>query len=563
MKIVRKFSFILRRNYCSTSLIETNEAKYPPILDLSPEAVKVRERQEKAKNIEVMNTVEEKLFAINLDKYYGWNSLILTEGVYPYKFMPFAKHVTRTYVHEVSREEFHNIQKTVVDENKELVERIRPYLQEALLLELNCKKKKIDVESEFFKSQSDINNEASRPILESINQILLSSLSTQYPHLLETMVDYNPRVEAFWLVGNFQPSQQLIDEREKFNKDNEGERNVQLLNTTELVEHWVQYFGKPLLQLRATLPLQVLDTERIPEYNQNKEPNVLVPKMDHDPSLSYNLNFQRRFGTNIPGFWPGDKHEFGILSYHQQGHVVDRPPHFGEKELKETLQAQAVLAGFSWTHAQACYQGFSTYSDVTYPFVSQHILSDGRNFSFYLYQLNTTLLHSDFTEKNPRLNVCVALPSSQLYQEIKGNEFVGWDDSVLSTLISCYLNQPQVRSGVDLKPFLNPAEQKLAEIEDEERRKWLHKQFKHMYSNRPRHKLPYEIYDWERIYKIKFNTRMLEARNRPFERGQNPLEERKYYEHMHEYIPKKFRPKKRHWMGWRAKFAKTYYPEKF
>lgn len=79
--------------------------------------------------------------------------------------------------------------------------------------------------------------------------------------------------------------------------------------------------------------------------------------------------------------------------------------------------------------------------------------------------------------------------------------------------------------------------------------------------SRPRGRLPYEIYDWERIYKIKFPMRPMEARLRPFELDCNPLEDRKYYEHMHEYIPKALRPKRKHWTGWRAKFAKTYYPE--
>ena len=53
----------------------------------------------------------------------------------------------------------------------------------------------------------------------------------------------------------------------------------------------------------------------------------------------------------------------------------------------------------------------------------------------------------------------------------------------------------------------------------------------------------------------------MDAKFRPFELGVDPLEDRKYYDHTPPYIPKKWRPKKKHWTGWRAKFAKTYYPE--
>lgn len=69
-------------------------------------------------------------------------------------------------------------------------------------------------------------------------------------------------------------------------------------------------------------------------------------------------------------------------------------------------------------------------------------------------------------------------------------------------LISFYLNAPSKREGVNMKPYLHETEHYLANIDDEKRRVWLHNQFRHMYSNKPRKLLPYEIYDWEYIYKV-------------------------------------------------------------
>lgn len=47
-----------------------------------------------------------------------------------------------------------------------------------------------------------------------------------------------------------------------------------------------------------------------------------------------------------------------------------------------------------------------------------------------------------------------------------------------------YLCKPMERKGVEMKPFLGKEEQILAHIQDEDRRDWLHSQFRHMYSNR-------------------------------------------------------------------------------
>lgn len=64
----------------------------------------------------------------------------------------------------------------------------------------------------------------------------------------------------------------------------------------------------------------------------------------------------------VSGYWPGDKHQFGLLSFHDQSHLLDRPQHFGEAEHQEALQTQAILASYGWLHAQACLLGTLTSS---------------------------------------------------------------------------------------------------------------------------------------------------------------------------------------------------------
>lgn len=80
-----------------------------------------------------------------------------------------------------------------------------------------------------------------------------------------------------------------------------------------------------------------------------------------------------------------------------------------------------------------------------------------------------------------------------------------------------------------------------------------------MVSHRPRHRLQPEIYDWERIYKIQFETRSFEAKRRFFELDKDPLNERRLDDHYGAYIPRKNRDNG----GWRVRrkrFEDKYYP---
>jgi len=77
-------------------------------------------------------------------------------------------------------------------------------------------------------------------------------------------------------------------------------------------------------------------------------------------------------------------------------------------------------------------------------------------------------------------------------------------------------------------------------------------------SHRPRHRLVPEIYDWERIYKIEFETRQFEARRRFFERDQDPLNERRLDDHYGPYIRRKDRNTTRRIRS--KRFEDMYYP---
>lgn len=259
--------------------------------------------------------------------------------------------------------------------------------------------------------------------------------------------------------------------------------------------------------------------------------------------------------TLFTGFWPGDFDEFGLMSYHGRGHILDRKESFGPEDNLEALHCQALKASFGWLLSQANYQGFTTFNDITYPLVTQTVITNGQYWSLYAYQLNTIEMHNDKFDSNPKHNICFGTIPLKLYDIIENGNVKGFNEEVLKMLIQFYLNAPEDRDH-EMKPYLGKEEQVVADIVDDNRRCWLESRYKHLVANRPRHFLLPETYMWEDIYKIKFNTRFFEAKRRPFELDINPFN-RRLDEHLPPYIPKVLRPYPRS----KKKFETTYYPK--
>lgn len=243
------------------------------------------------------------------------------------------------------------------------------------------------------------------------------------------------------------------------------------------------------------------------------------------------------------GYWPSNLPGFGFLSYQSRAGFHIRPQSYGAEDHNEALHAHAIQSSFAWLLAQANYNGFNTFSELTYPLNTQTIITDGKIWSFYEYQLNTLLMNGRQFNENPRVNYCRGTQELKLYEEIddKG-KIVGFNDQVLKHLIQNYTNVPNVkRSPEELQPFLDAKYKRIADYEDEEKRTFLEKTFKHVMSNRPRHLAIPEIYLWEKLYKIDNKTRPMEAKRRYFELGINPWK-RTLDQHQKEYIPRKVRP---------------------
>ncbi|XP_076646293.1 mitochondrial ribosomal protein S30 [Halictus rubicundus] len=509
------------------------EDVYSPILDLSKQGVKRRAKEEWHNKIQKLESVEEKLFGLNMPYYYGWKSLLLQEGIIPYNSLQHTQYITKT--HLVDNQKLPNFYDNLCtpEQLDILVQNVKKPIQDAIIFERCNRVGQEDTN----KMYNQVNN-----ISYQINRIILTALTSQFPHLIESEVDFEPRIESFWLRGKCKNPWESTTEADAKGPTECANR---VLNDDP-----IQYFGTPILQLRNTLPLkEFLSTSECNRFEFEYPKFNLSPK-----TLGY--RYEYKHATNIPGFWPGDPTEFGLLSYHNCSHLASRRPTFDDKE--DALVVQAIFASYSWLLSQACYQGFTTVNEMTYPLVTQTVLTDSQMWSFCAYQLNTILLRSPFVEENPTCNMCWITKPEKLFDTVENEQIHGFNEDVLRTLIKFYINAPEERTGVNMKPYLGESVKHLADISETERRIWLENEFKYIMSNRPRHfKIP-EIPVWQKIYKIKFKTRPVEKKRDPWEFGYKPFE-RRMDDHLPIYIPRALRedPKKRKVGRW----AKTYYPD--
>lgn len=515
----------------------TATPQYPPILDLSPEKNIERKKQAVYDEIKAVKTVEEKQIKLNIPRYYGFKSYMLFEDVIPYDSLKLAQHVTRTHLVKSNvLPEFYN---KIEIEN---VGDISTQIQEALLMEIEGIQKLYDLKNE---ELTDVEREniIASSIVQQINRVLNNNLAHKNTHIVNNEVDLDLRIESAWYVGGMNPPEHIKSCRRghSFWKKYENEPTDRLM----------YYIGSPVLTIRATLPLPLI----IPP-SEAENPAFDVPFFQYDPRV-FGTTTEHRHMANVPGFWPGDTHTFGLVSFLKRGHILERAALIEDDvDNKEALDRQAILSSYAWLHSQANHLGFTTFNDITYPLVTQTVITNGKQFSFYIYQLNTILLSRKNITENPKRNICWGSDELKLYDEVKDGKIVGFNEEVVEKLLRLYCNVPCERFGVNLRPYLSQEEKIIADYEDDDKRQWLEREYKRLTSNRPRHREIDEIYSWEKIYKIDFKTRFVEKRRRFFELRQRP-QDKKLTDTLPDYIPRAHRPDLPRYKG---RTAKVYWP---
>lgn len=111
----------------------TDTPEYPPILDMSLEARKKRDREALYERIKNINTIEEKQIALNMPKYYGFRSVMLREDKIPYNAIGLIQHYTRT--HFIPAEKLPEVYAKSEEIANEVVKEIKTQIEDAIAIE--------------------------------------------------------------------------------------------------------------------------------------------------------------------------------------------------------------------------------------------------------------------------------------------------------------------------------------------------------------------------------------------------------------------------------------------
>jgi small subunit ribosomal protein S30 len=123
-----------------TEKVEDNVINYPKIFDKSDVAKDQRKREAWFNKVKRLGTVEEKIFELNMPKYYGWKVNKIQEGVLPYDPLPQAQYITRTHLASTVDlpKYYDNILST--EQLDYLVKKIKSQVEDALIFEYYYRK---------------------------------------------------------------------------------------------------------------------------------------------------------------------------------------------------------------------------------------------------------------------------------------------------------------------------------------------------------------------------------------------------------------------------------------
>uniref|UniRef100_A0A8C0X8D7 28S ribosomal protein S30, mitochondrial n=1 Tax=Castor canadensis TaxID=51338 RepID=A0A8C0X8D7_CASCN len=256
------------------------------------------------------------------------------------------------------------------------------------------------------------------PFLDQLVAALTSLLGPLNPVLATAALDCKRPVHFYWLRG-----EEIIPA---------GHRKGRI----DALRYQIN--DKPHNQIRISKQLP----EFVPlEYSVPTEIPVMKCKPDKLPL------FKRQYENTIfTGSKTADPCCYGHTQFHLLPDKLKRERLLKQNcadQIEVIFRANAIASLFAWTGAQAMYQGFWSEADVTRPFVSQGVITDGKYFSFFCYQLNTLALTVHADQNNPRKNICWGTQSKPLYETVEDNDVKGFNDDVLLQIVQFLLNKPK------------------------------------------------------------------------------------------------------------------------
>ncbi|XP_051980255.1 39S ribosomal protein S30, mitochondrial-like [Xyrauchen texanus] len=246
------------------------------------------------------------------------------------------------------------------------------------------------------------------------------------------MGDFDPQVKFYWLRGERTIPRGHRSGRDRPMRFQIDDKPHSLIRIPQQLQEFV-----PLkADISAEVPVIHSAPDLLPLFRRQYDNNIFIGAKLEDPCCYGHTQFHM-----VPDRFRRDKMSKKVLS--DQIEVSLRANGIASLyALYRYAQIHASL--YSITINTLFCKGFWSEEDVSRPFVSQAVVTDGRHFSFFCYQLNTLALTPRANSKNARKNLCWGSESMRLYERVTDGDVVGWNDAVLKLLFQFLLNKPKV-----------------------------------------------------------------------------------------------------------------------
>lgn len=421
------------------------EAEYPPLNDATPNGLRRQPRLDWYETLKALPTAEQKLHEIS--RHATHYIAHLNNWIPVHNSLPAVQYMTRTHFINRLPDSYYPQAITPEDESRrELITRIK----ELLLNQLAIEKYETQKLKGVFISKSIRDGNRSQYIEDSLVQALVNSLRRALApdvnqQLLEYQIDQSPSIRSWWYHSGYAPPNKKPYYKSRMDTDGNISQMIQV-DGRSAMNFRSEFFIEPQLDLNDEL---VTNTTLIQDH---------IKTLKH-----YGAIYKFKWPVALPGFWFEDQPRFDcphtcFLTTDALGlrNGKYRNISMPLNDTEDALNCQAILTAFSWLNSMSMYHGFTPFHEVDYPFTCQVITTDGQNWLFNVFQMNSHTFHRDLGGPK-RNNICWSSGLMKLYENYdEHGRFVGLDDRVLDLIIRFFAQQtsPAYTKSLNLRPYL-------------------------------------------------------------------------------------------------------------
>lgn len=473
----------------------SKEPEYPPLNDASPVGLRRQVRLDWYESIKSKPTAEDKLYEIDaksMQRMAHINNWLPTSNS-----LPFVKYLTQTHVidslpvgYDVKTPKGATNSVDNQDDlmRSELDVRIQQMVLEQVALSKYGSKLK---EGQFYVSKQirDGNRRSyvSNRLIEFIvNQLKKTLVYETNPQLLDYQIDLSPAIRSWWYHSGFESPSKKVFYLSR--KDDDGNVNTifQMDGSSALnIRH--EHMLEPIVELSDTL---VTDKS-------------LIENCNYLPTY-YGAQYKFKWPVALPGFWFENTPRYDCphtcflntdcltLRNQRNNNLANKL-----SDVEDCLTSQAILTAFGWLNGLSMYHGYTPFQELDYPFTCHVVTTDGQNWLFNVFQMNSHAFHRDLGGSK-RNNICWSSGLLKLYEDYQDGDFIGVNHDVIGLLVKFISKQTsqEYTNQLNLRPFIH--EDQRSQEEKEKVSKGLRCMFEGRYNRWLADQ--YFVPEWEKIF---------------------------------------------------------------